>query len=235
MPKINFNKILCIVKKELQLYFNSPIAYIVLSIFLLLSGFFFSRPIFVQNYATLRHYLDILPLLLLFFIPAVAMRTYSEEYKTGTIEIIYTLPFSKLEILLGKYIATLIVILVAMVLTLLYPISLLFLGQLDILATISGYIGVKLLILMFTSVAIFGSSLTKNQIISFVISFFVLFVLFVIGKLGFFLPTNVTYLGIDLHYENFIRGIIDVRDIIYFCSLTFLMLYFTYLVTNRQR
>ncbi|MCS7227489.1 MAG: ABC transporter permease subunit, partial [Endomicrobia bacterium] len=217
---IKIQKIIVVTKKELQLYFNSPIAYIVIGIFLVLSGFFYSRPLFVQNYATLRHYFDLLPLFLLFFVPAITMRIYSEEYKSGTIEIIYTLPFSKIEILLGKYIATIVVILSGIILTLLYPLSLLFLGKLDLGATLSGYIGVILLCLFFSSVGVFASTLSKNQIVSFIIAFFILFIFFIIGKLGLFVPASVAYIGIDMHFDNFIRGVIDVRDIVFLLSLT---------------
>lgn len=232
---LRVDKIFTITKKELLLYFNSAIAYIVISLFLLLCGFFFSRPLFIQNYATVRHYLNLLPLFLLFFIPAITMRLYSEEYKSGTIEIIYTMPFSKLEILVGKYLASLVIILSAIMLTLVYPISLLFLGKLDIGATISGYIGVVMLVLLYTSIGVFGSSLTKNQIVSFVISFFISFVFFILGKLGIFLPVSFNYVGIDVHYDNFIRGIVDIRDIVYFVSVAMLFLYFTYLATIKEK
>lgn len=232
---MNTKNILSIIKKELQLYFNSPIAYIVIMIFLLLCGFFYSRPLFVQGYVTLRHFFDLLPLFLLFFVPAISMKIFSEEYKTGTVEILYTLPFNKIEILLGKYFASLTVIILGVVLTLLYPFSLTFLGKLDIGATIAGYIGIFFTIMFFNSVGVFSSSLTKNQIVSFIISFFILFIFFAIGKLGFFVSDIISYIGIDLHYDNFIRGIIDVRDVVYFISLSTLFLYFTYLSIQRQK
>ncbi len=227
--------IITIIKKELKLYFNSPIAYIVIIIFLLLCGFFYSRPLFVQGYVTLRHFFDILVLFLLFFVPAVSMKIFSEEYKTATIEVIYTLPFYKIEILLAKYLASLIVILIGITFTLFYPFTLLFLGKLDITSTFAGYLGVVMLAIFFNSVGIFSSSLTKNQIVSFIISFFILFIFFAIGKMGFFVSDIISYIGIDIHYDNFIRGIIDLRDVVYFKSLSFLFLYFTYLSIQKQR
>lgn len=232
---IKLEKISVVVNKELMLYFNSPIAYIVVSTFLLISGFFYSRPLFVQNYATLRHLFELLPLLFLFFIPAITMRIYSEEYKTGTIEIMYTLPLNKIEILCGKYIASLVVIIISIVLTFIYPLTLVFLGKLDIGATISGYFGVILLSLFYTSVSLLGSSLTKNQIVSFIVSFFILFVFFLIGKLGMFVPPTLAYIGIDVHYDNFVRGIVDVRDIVYFVSLTLFFLYISYLSASLEK
>jgi len=229
------NNVFSIIKKELRLYFNSPIAYIVVFIFLLLSGFFYSRPLFVYGYVTLRHYFDLLPLFLLFFVPAITMRIFSEEYKTGTIEIIYTLPFRKIEILLGKYISSILVVIFGLLFTLIYPISLIFLGKLDIGMTIAGYIGVLMLVVFYTSVGVFSSSLTKNQIVSFVITFFILFIFFILGKLGMFVGDLASYIGIDLHFDNFVRGIVDVRDIVYFLSLSFLFLYFTYLSIQKEK
>ncbi|MDW8055986.1 MAG: ABC transporter permease subunit [Elusimicrobiota bacterium] len=224
-----------IIKKELKLYFNSPIAYIVIVIFLIISGFFYSRPLFVQNFATLRYYFELLPLFLLFFVPAVTMRIYSEEYKTGTIEIMFTLPFNKLEILLGKYLASTLVILLAMALTLLYPFSLIFLGRLDIGATIAGYLGIVFLCLFYTSVGVFSSSFTKNQVVSFIVTFFILFIFFILGKISMFIPAAISYAGIDLHYENFIRGVVDFRSVVFFISLSVLFLYLTYLSTSKEK
>jgi ABC-2 type transport system permease protein len=235
MKNIDIKKVLWLIKKELNLYFNSPIAYIVISIFLLLLGFFYSRPLFVQNYATLRHIFDIIPLFFLFFIPAITMRLYSEEYKSGTIEVIFTLPFRKNEVLLGKYISSVLVILISIIFTLLYPLTLLFFGKFDIGQTIAGYLGVLFLSLFFSSIGVFSSSLTKNQIVSFVVSFSIMFVFFMLGKLGVFVSPTIAYVGIDPHYDNFVRGIVDVRDIVYFLSLTGLFLYFTYLSTTTEK
>ena len=231
----DFRKIIVVLKKELNLYFNSPIAYIVISIFLLLLGFFYSRPLFVQNYATLRHVFDVIPLFFLFFIPAITMRLYSEEYKLGTIEVIFTLPVRKIEVLLAKYLSAVCVILISIILTLLYPITLLFFGKFDIGQTIAGYVGVLLLVLFFSSIGVFTSSFTKNQIISFVVSFAIMFTFFILGKLGIFVSPTLAYIGIDPHYDNFVRGIVDARDIIYFLSLTALFLYFTYLSTTTEK
>lgn len=235
LMKINLSNILTIIKKELKLYFNSPIAYIVVIIFLVISGFFYSRPLFIQNFATLRYYFELLPLFFLFFIPAITMRIYSEEYKTGTVEVMFTLPFSKIEILIAKYLASATVILLAIVLTLLYPLSLIFLGKLDIGATISGYIGVILLCMFYVSVGVFSSSLTKNQVVSFIIAFFILFAFFILGKISMFVPAVLSYVGIDIHYENFIRGVVDLRSIVYFKSLTLMFLYFTLLSTSLEK
>jgi len=233
--KLDYKKIVVLLKKELNLYFNSPIAYIVISIFLLLLGFFYARPLFIQNYATLRHVFDVIPLFFLFFIPAITMRLYSEEYKSGTIEIIFTLPVKKIEVLLAKYLSAVTIVLISIILTLLYPLTLLLFGKFDIGQTIAGYIGVVLLILFFSSIGVFSSSLTKNQIVSFVISFSIMFIFFLLGKLGIFVSPTVAYIGIDPHYDNFVRGIVDARDIVYFLSLTGFFLYLAYLSTTTEK
>ncbi len=232
---MNTKNILTVIKKELQLYFNSPIAYIVLGIFLLISGFFYGRPLFVQNYATVRHYFDILPLLLLFLIPAITMKIYAEEYKTGTIEMMYTLPFKKEEILLGKYLASFIVVACGIVLTFFYPFTLIFISKPDIGSIIAGYVGVFLLCSFYTSIGIFASSLTKNQIVSFIIAFAISFVFFLIGKVSTFLPAWLSYIGVDFHYDSFLRGVIDARGVVFFFSLAGLFLYFTYLTSLYKR
>jgi ABC-2 type transport system permease protein len=232
---MNLKNVRSIAAKELALYFNAPIAYIVIACFLLLTGFFFTRPVFVQNFATIRHYLEMLPLFMLFFIPAITMRIYSEEYKTGTIELMYTLPFTRVEVLAGKYLASAAVIGAALALTLVYPLSILLLGPLDIGAAAAGFLGAFLLALMFTSMGVLGSSLTRNQIVSFILGFLLMFVFFIIGKLTMFLPPAVTYAGFDLHYDNFVRGVVDLRDVVYFCSVTGAILYITHLVTAKEQ
>ncbi|MEN3013060.1 MAG: ABC transporter permease subunit [Endomicrobiia bacterium] len=228
MRSLSKERILTIFKKEFRLYFNSPIAYIVISIFLVISGFFYSRPLFIQNYATMRHYFDVLPLFLLFFVPAISMKIFSEEYKTGTIEVIYTLPFSKLDIILGKYLSVLTLVCGGIILTLIYPISLFLIGKPDVGMLFSSYLGVIFLCIFFCSIGVFASSVTKNQIVSYIIAFFIMFIFFIIGKMGMFLPQWLYYAGIDFHYDNFVRGIIDIRDIIFFISLAGFFIYLTY-------
>jgi len=232
-------KIIIIFKKEFRSYFNSLIAYIVLVVFLLITGYFFAVPLFIINQATLRHLVNLLPLMFLFFIPAITMRLFSEEIKVGTIEILLTQPVNDYEILIGKYIAGVVFISVGILATFFYPITLIFIGKLDIGQTIAQYIGLFFLIIMFSSIGIFGSILTKNQIVAFIISFVICFAFFIIGKLNMLVPPVfvklVDFIGIDSHFENITRGVIDTRDIIYFLSIAGLFLISTLAIFRSRK
>lgn len=231
--------VLLLIKKELLSYFNSPIAYIVIIVFLIICGYFFTAPLFVINQATIRHFIELLPLFFLFFIPAITMRIFAEELKSGTIEIISTLPMYEYEILVAKYISSLLLISIILLITLIYPISLSIFGKLDWGSVIGSYVGAFFLCSMFSSVGVFTSILSKNQIVSFILCFLICFFLFVVGKLTTFMPAGIgsilNFIGIDSHFDNATRGIIDTRDIIYYLSFIFLFLYSSYAVfLNRK-
>jgi len=230
---------LIIFKKEIRTYFNSAIAYVVVVLFLVISGYFFSTPIFIINQATIRHLIDLFPLLFLFFIPAITMRLFSEEQKTGTIEILMTLPLKEYEIILGKYLSSVFLVSLCVLMTLFYSILLSFFGKIDIGQTIASYFGVIMLGATFCAIGIFSSSITKNQIISFIVSFVICFTLFILGKIKIFIPSAfislVDFVGIDSHFENSVRGLIDTRDIIYYLSLIFLFLYITFCVLKSKK
>ncbi len=218
-------------KKEIRTYFNSPIAYIVIVLFLLISGYFFSAPIFIINQASIRHLIDLFPLLFLFFIPAITMRLFSEEQKTGTIEILMTLPLKEYEILLGKFLSSVVLVSICVLMTLFYSIILSFFGKIDTGQIFVSYLGVILLGMTFSSIGIFSSSITKNQIVSFIVAFVICFALFMLGKITIFIPSFlvglVEFIGIDSHFENTVRGIIDTRDVVYYSSISVLFLYMT--------
>jgi ABC-2 type transport system permease protein len=221
--------IIILAKKELMGYFNSLIAYTVIVVFLLISGYLFVSPLFVMKEATIKHFISLMPMLYLFFIPAVTMRLFSEEIKSGTIEILFTQPVEDHEILLGKYLASLIFLIIALACTVFYSLSLLFVGSPDFGRIVSSYIGLVLLGGAFISAGIFASALTKNQIISFIVTFVVCFMFFMMGKITALVPpvfaNIIDYAGIDSHYENIARGIIDTRDIIYYFSIITFFLY----------
>ena len=220
--------------KELRYYFDSPIADIVIVAFLLVNGFFFTVSLFLNNQATIIGFANNVPLFFLFFIPAITMRLFSEEVKSGTIEILTTLPVKDFEIVLGKYLSALALMSVSLFLTIIYPITVGFLGDIDFGMVVGTYIGLFLLGAGFVSVGIFASSLTKNQIVAFIICFLMCFAFFVIGKLLAILPPGLIgifeFLGIDSHFDNISKGVIDSRDLLYYFSLIgffiFLTLYF---------
>jgi len=223
------NLALTITKKEIKSYFNSPAAYIVLVIFLLLSGWFFASPLFINNQANLRTLFSIIPLLYLFFIPAITMGLLSREKNTGTIEILATLPIKDTQIIMGKFWASVSLIGVGLLLTLVHFITILLLGtNVDFGAIFCGYIGLMFMGAVYSSIGIFASSITSNQIVALIISFFIIFFLFVIKFFLMFVPDFMVgifqFLSIDYHFSNIIRGVIDTRNIIYFVSLIVLFL-----------
>jgi ABC-2 type transport system permease protein len=218
-------------KKELRSYFDSPVAYIVITIFLLIAGWFFFSDLFLVNQASLRNLFGIIPFIFMFFIPAVTMRLISEEKKSGTMEILLTLPVKDYQIILGKFLAGMILIAVAVILTLVYTLTLSGLGDLDFGLVVAGYLGLLFLGASYLSIGIFTSSLTQNQIVAFITSFLIIFVLFMLDKVLVFVPTFLAsffeYLSVDYHFSNLSRGVIDSRDVLYFLSLIFLFLFFS--------
>jgi ABC-2 type transport system permease protein len=228
-----------IFKKELGVYFVSPIAYIVISIFLLVTGWLFFSAFFLFNQANLRGFFGLLPITLSFLVPAITMRLFSEELNVGSYEILLTLPVTSVEVILGKFLASVAFIAAMLIPTVAYPISVSFLGQLDWGPVAGGYIGALLLGGAFSAVGLFASSLTRNQIIAFIAGMAICFGLTLIDKMLFFLPQGVLgffqYLGADFHFQNISKGILDSRDIVYFLSVSFVGLYGTYLGMEEKR
>ncbi|HDP24004.1 MAG TPA: ABC transporter [Deltaproteobacteria bacterium] len=225
--------------KELKDYFVSPIAYIVICIFLLISGWFFFATFFLFDQANLRTFFNMLPLIFAFVIPAVTMRLFSEEFHAGSFEMLLTLPVKLSHIVIGKFFASLVFIAVMLIPTLSYAIWVSFLGDLDWGPVIGGYLGALLLGGAFSAIGIFASTTTRNQIIAFIIGMLLCFVLTLIDKMLFFFPAGILnvihYLGVGYHFENISKGIIDSRDIIYFLSIIVIALYGAHLVLQEKR
>ena len=227
-----------ILKKELKDYFISPIAYIVISIFLLVVGWFFFTTFFFYNQADLRNFFDLLPVFFSFVIPAITMRLFAEELNVGSYEMLLTLPVTFKDVLLGKFLAGVVFVAAALVPTLAYPLCIAFMGQLDWGAVAGGYAGAVLLGAAFCAVGLFASALTRNQIIAFVVGMSLCLFLTLIDKMLFFFPRVlldvVGYLGTDFHFKNIAKGIIDSRDILYFLSVIFIGLYGTQMVMHAK-
>ena len=225
------NNILTIFKKELRSFFNSPVAYIVIVVFLIITGYFFTNTLFVAGVVSMRGVFEIIPFILLFFIPAISMRSFSEEKKSGTIEMLLTKPISDFDIVLGKFLSTLTLVALTFVPTIIYVISLKFLGPLDLGSIISAYIGLVLMSAVYISIGLLASSLTENQVIAFIISFLIVFVLFMMNKMLLFIPAPlvsiVEYISSDYHFSSIARGVLDTKDIIYYFSGVYLMLLLT--------
>jgi len=233
-----FSELLAIMKKELKSYFNSPIAYIVITIFLVFTGFFFFKDFFYFNQAEMRNLFQMMPLMLCFVIPAVTMKLLSEERQSGSFEILMTLPVSPGDVVLGKFFAGVIFSAAMVSPTLIYLVTVVFLGSPDPGPVIGGYIGVIFLSAAYTSIGLLASSFTRNQVIAFISSWAACFLLWLIDKVVVFMPSVLgflSYIGTDFHFQNIARGLIDSRDIIYFISICVLSLMFTIKVVGERR
>ena len=228
-----------IFRRELQSYFNSAIAYVVIVVFLAIIGWFHTSNLFLSNVATLRLMFELVPIVFLFVVPAITMRLLSEEKKSGTIELLTTKPLHDFEIVLGKFLAGWSLVGVALLLTLVYYITIASLGKIDNGPVVGGYVGLLLTAGVYVAIGLFASSLTENQVIAFIIGFIFVFVLFMLDKVLIYIPESIAsiveFLGIDYHFANIARGVIDSRDVIYFVSLLGFMLYMTVVSLGRRR
>lgn len=233
------NQTIRIFRKEFHVYFVSPIAYIVVAIFLLVTGWFFFSPFFLYNQASLRGFFDLLPLTLSFLVPAVTMRLLAEEFNVGSYETLLTLPVTFTDVVGGKFLAAVALIGVMLLPTVSYPITIAFMGDLDWGPVIGGYLGALLLGAAFAAIGLFASALTRNQIVAFILGMIICFALTLVDKMLFFLPGPLLsvfqYLGADYHFQNIARGVIDTRDVLYFLSLVFLGLYGTKLTLQARQ
>lgn len=222
-----------IFRKDFRSYFVSPIAYIVIAIFLLVTGWFFFATFFLFGQANLRNFFSLLPIIFSFVIPAITMRLVSEELNIGSYEILLTMPVTFSGVIVGKFMAALAFVVAMLLPTAAYPVTVALLGQLDWGPVLGGYIGAVLLGGAFCAVGLFASSLTRNQIVAFIIGMAICFTLTLIDKMLFFLPRSMlgvlAYLGADFHFQNISKGVIDSRDVIYFLSVCFLGLYAAHL------
>lgn len=214
-----------IFKREFRSYFNSPIAYVYLTVFLVVVNWFFFRDFFLMEQATLRGFLGSLPVYFLLFVPAVSMRLWSEERKLGTVELLLTLPVRDLDVVLGKYLAGLALVAVSLAGTLPLVATVAMLGHPDLGAILGSYLGALLLGAAYLAIGFFISSLTENQIVAFILGITACFVFFIIGEnivllwAPRFLVPVLHYLGLGTHFESIARGVVDSRDILYYLSI----------------
>lgn len=214
--------------RELQQFFDSLIAYILIVVFLGLSGFFtwlFGSDIFFIGQATLLPFFSVAYWTLFFFIPALTMRLIAEENKSGTIELLLTKSVTDWQVILGKFLACLILIAIALLLTLPYYITIASIGNVDHGAVICGYLGLLLISMVFISIGLFASSLTSNQIVAFLLSLLIgVFFLIIFNVLASestgLIGEILDFLSLQTHFESISRGVIDSKDIIYFLSIT---------------
>ncbi|MBI2272708.1 MAG: gliding motility-associated ABC transporter permease subunit GldF [Bacteroidetes bacterium] len=230
-----------ICKKEWQQFFSSLTGYIALVVFLLLNGLFLfvfpDTSILDFGYASLSSFFNLAPWILLFLVPTITMRSLADEYKTGTFELLKTLPLTPSQIVWGKFFGSLIIVVTALLPTLIYAVSVQQLsvtGGIDIGATAGSYIGLVLLGAVFTAIGICASSYTNNTVVAFIAAAFICFALYngfdAISKLPVFnagLDYYIEMLGINFHYRSISRGVVDSRDLIYFIGIIVLFLFIT--------
>lgn len=232
-----------ITKRELNAFFDSLMAYIMLVAFLGFSGFFtwlYGADVFFIKQASLQAFFSIAYWTLFFFIPAITMRLFAEENRAGTIELLLTRPVSDLQVILGKFLATLLLICISLLLTLPYYITISSLGSIDHGAVWTGYFGLILISGAYIGIGLFTSSLSNNQIVAYLLALFIgiffqiIFEILGNGMSGFF-GEILSYLSLSRHYESVSRGVIDSRDLIYFLSIMFLGLVLTRANLLRKR
>ena len=230
---------IAILRREFQAYFNSPVAYFVISIFLVMVGVLFFIPFFSQDRASMRDFFSLAPFLFVFFVPAITMRLIAEERRSGTIELLITMPVRDVDVVLGKYLASLLLLIVALVLTLPYALTISAFGPLDWGPVLGGYFGLLLTGGAFLALGMLASSWTENQIVAFVIALFLSMFFLMVDQFMMFLPSAaagiVEHLSFGAHLRNAARGVIDSRDIVYFLSVILLALFMAFRALESRR
>ncbi len=240
------NGSLAVFKRELKSYFATPVAYVFLVIFLFFSGYLpFRQGFFEIRQADMRLFFSNLPLLFVFMVPCTAMRLWSEERKSGSIELLLTLPITVSQAVWGKFLASWFFMIIALLLTIPMPITIIYLGNPDVGAMLTGYLGSFLMVGGFLAIGCFFSSITKNQVISFILSVTVLSILVYAG-----MPTTLNYLSSFLpagmvsaietmsflsHFESIQRGVIEFKDIAYFILLIIGWIYACIVILNERK
>ncbi|HEX8969007.1 MAG TPA: ABC transporter permease [Chloroflexota bacterium] len=209
--------------RELRSYFLSPLAYVVIALFLALSGYLFALILNSGREASLRGLVQNVSVLYLFIVPAISMRLLAEEQRTGTVELLLTNPVQEWEIVTGKFLASVMLVLVMLGLTLLFPLFLFMFGSPDVGPMVTGYLGIFLQAAAFLSVGLWASSMTQNQIVAAIVSFALLLILWLSDNLGQFLGGTigsiVSYTSVINHFQSFPQGVIQSNDVIYYLTL----------------
>lgn len=229
--------------KEFAGYFNTPGGYIYIFMFLIISmGFFFGgQGFFTRNVASMRAYFDFLPIMFMFFIPAVAMRLWADERARGTQEVLLTLPITDVEVIVGKYLAAVLYITVAMALSITLPITLYFIGRPDWGPIIGGYVGAILMGAAFLAIGIYMSAVNNNQMMAFLGALIVSVLFWVISApfLVELMPESIRkvsqYFGMGYHFQYIGKGVLYLRDVLYYCSIIVFFLFMTVRAVQSRR
>lgn len=219
---------LAVARREFRSFFNSPVAYIVIGVFLVVAGWLYFSTVFVAGQASLRGFFSIAPVLFVVFAPAVTMRLVAEERKTGTLELLLSMPLRDWEVVAGKFLAALGMVSVGLLWTLPYPLTVAGLtaegAHFDWGPVVMGYLGLLLMASSFLALGLWASALSRNQIVGFIIGLLLCFAFYFIDKFAMVLPESLgellQYLSVDYHFANIARGVLDTRDLLFYLSLT---------------
>lgn len=229
------NPTLAVAKREFKTFFASPIAYIVLGGFLLVSGWLYFSTLLIAGQASLRNFFGIAPVLFVVLVPAITMRSIAEERKAGTLELLLTMPIEDWQVVLGKFLAALGMVGVGLLWTLPYAFTVASLtatgAVFDWGPVAGGYLGLLFLASSFVALGLWASALSKNQIVGFIVGLIVCFAFYFVDKFAALLPESLgqvlEYVSVDYHFENIARGVLDTRDLLFYGSLTTAGLLFT--------
>jgi ABC-2 type transport system permease protein len=231
MTKDYLKTVYYLFKKELMGYFNSPIAYIFIGVFLVVGNWLFFKYFFLMGQATMRSYFSLLPWIFLFLAPALTMRLWAEEKRSGTIEFLLTLPVTDWQVVLAKFFGGLIFLFLSLLASITLPFTVLSLGNADLGPIIGSYIGALFLGGSYIALGLFISSLTRNQIIAFIMGVMACFLFFIIGadftlaSAPLFIMPLMKFVGLGSHFNSIAKGVIDTKDIIYYVSFIFIFLW----------
>ncbi len=212
-----------VAKREIKAYFNSPVAYIVVTVFMLIVGFLYWRQLFLEKQAELRYYFNLTPLVFTFIIPAITMRLLAEEKGSGTLEMLITMPVRDWEIVLGKFLAGMTMLAAIVGMTMFYGLTLSLLSPVDHGPMITGYLGLLLMGGGYIAIGVMASALTRNQIVAFILAFAISFALFIFGQIVQYAPESLqpvlAFLSMGNHFESLSRGVVDSRDVVFYLSV----------------
>lgn len=220
-----------IFKKEFKTFFISPIAYIFIVVYLVVTNFLFFQSFFLINQADMRSYFSILPWIFLLFVPAITMRSWAEEKKLKTLELLLTWPISDFQVVAGKFLASFCFLAITILLSISVPITVSLLGSPDPGPIIGGYIGALLMGAAYLAIGLWISSFTENQIVAFILGVVITFALFIVGNpfvtmaAPSMLVPVLNYIGLGNHFQSIERGVIDTRDILYYFSVVSFFLF----------
>jgi ABC-2 type transport system permease protein len=214
-----------IFRKEFRSYFVSPVAYVFITVYLVVTNFLFFQGFFLINQADMRGYFGLLPWVFLFFVPAITMRVWAEERKVKTLEVLLTWPIKDVELVAGKFLASFAFLGLAILLSVTIPVTIVILGNPDMGAVFCSYLGALLMGGAYLAIGLWISSLTENQIVAFIVGVVVTFALFIVGSPFFTMAVHpslvpvFTYIGLGTHFDSISRGVIDSRDVVYYLSV----------------